>query len=238
VAAGDLVGHDPEPVRDDPSHQVSGEEPVLGAEHELRVHRRPRGEWLILVGQAAGALPGHRLLGEPAWDVVEERDVRVLVAGQPAVAGGLLADRPRVVDRRPPLGRRLAWPRHHPGDVHEHLGGQPGGGEGRGKGAERLPHDHHLVGIGSCSNDPFDAGGEAGLAVRKVGGGGLETALPELCFDQMPVPSDVARPMHEHEPGQPGHGRFTMVLRHLKEPSRTDFSFIDLPVYRSPSLPL
>jgi hypothetical protein len=96
------------------------------------VHRTKR------IGTSGKASSGHadREGGQLARHVVIEAHVRIVAAGRPAVARGLLLD--RLLEPRPlsPIARRLARGRDHSGHEHQGIDREPGGDERSGESAE------------------------------------------------------------------------------------------------------
>ena len=141
VAGGDLVGHDAEALGHHAAHEGGREEAILGAQDEAGRHvrqgvERPRRRHRGL--RRVRALLAHRQRGQLARHVVVVADVRVVAAGQPAVARGLLLDRLPVSGPLPPVARRLARGRDHAGHEHQGIDREPGGDQRRGEPAERL----------------------------------------------------------------------------------------------------
>jgi hypothetical protein len=147
------------------------------------------------------ALLAHRFLGQLAGNVVVVGDERVLVAGQPAIARGLLPHRRSVAGVRPPVSRGLARGRHHAGHEDQRVGGEPIRDQGRGEPTERLTDDDQILPVTDRLDDGVGVVPElrGGVIGRKVRGHHVVPARAQLRLHQVPVPADVAGSVDQHE---------------------------------------
>jgi hypothetical protein len=203
VAGRDLVGNDAETFGDHASHERLGEEPVLRAQHEPRRHRRQfvEGPGGVVGRLRLSSLLAHRLLGEGAGHVVIERDERVVVAGEAAVALGLLSNGVAVAGVGPPVGRLLTASRDHGRDQHERIDRPAVGDQRCREAAVRLGDDYEVAPTVDGAYNGVGIVGQRGRVVvaRQIGRDGLVSPGTQLLLDEVPVPANVSAAVDERE---------------------------------------
>jgi hypothetical protein len=196
VAGLDLVGSEAEPLSDHAAHEVRGQQAIVSAEHEPRVHVRPRVErpWLLTgrVGLSASAL--ECLGGQLGRNiVVEDRDLVVPVRAAVGLVAGV----------RPPIAPGFARRRDQPSNENEELDGRPVTDERRREGAERLRDHDELAPVADRLEHGVRVLGQPCCVVLagQIRRHDVVAHVPELSLHEMPVPADVSGAVDQREGG-------------------------------------
>lgn len=198
MPSGDLIGLDVQPFASQAAHELGWKEAVLRAQDEPGLNVGPGGEW---PGGGHGSFRRVRahsaqvLVGQLAWHIVVVGDVRIIVAGESAVACGLCADRGAVPDVGPPVTRWLARRRDDARDEHQDVGAESIGDERRGEPAERLTDNDQLAALANGRHHRVGVVSELrrGVVAWEIGRNDVVPAGAERWLDAMPVPATVAR---------------------------------------------